>query len=428
MPHHSGGIEIFMIKAKGKLNSFINNIYEKICFSAIALMFSCILIILLILEPITISAEALWESDPKITETGDFTLIAIPDMQYISGNKPENLTKITEWINKNKASENIRFAMFLGDMTNENKKSEWENVRSATDTLSVPFSVIYGNRDMNRAKEYRNVNRFMSAYPLDTFQAYSEYGGAFENNSLNTYYKFEYSGLKYMIMALEFAPRDDVLKWAGEIIEANPDHNVIITTHGYLDDDGNIISDSSSDSFLNYSYLGEDGNNGSEIWNKLIRKHKNIVLLLCGHRGDGDVIRRTDTGDHGNKVQTIMVNGTKIDESTNGDGGMILKIHVKASSGEIYCEYYSTVSDSYYKSSNQFKEDICVVAADGSVSLSGIKLTPNNASSTANSDQSEQKNMHDNLNKIIAISSALFIVLATVIAISVLKNRKKQSL
>ncbi len=307
------------------------------------------------------SAAGIWESESGIADNGDFTLIAVPDMQYITSNKPENIGKITGWINENRETENIRFVMFLGDMTDDNKKSEWESVKSATDTLSVPFSVIYGNRDMNRDKNTRNVNRFMSAYPLSAFTSYTEYGGAFEDNSLNTYYIFETGGLKYMIMALEFAPRDEVLEWAGDIIASNPDCNVIITTHGYLDKHGDIISDSSDDSFLNYSYIGGVGNNGTGIWDKLIRRHKNIVMLLCGHRGDGDIVRRTDTGDFGNTIQTIMVNGTDIDESTGGNGGMILKLHFKNGSGNVFCEYYSTVTDKYYKSQNQFSIALNVI-------------------------------------------------------------------
>ncbi len=376
---------------------------------------------------LNVSAADEWNSSSGIEENGDFTLIAVPDMQYIAGNNPENLSKITGWINENKELEAIRFVMFLGDMTDDNKKSEWESVTAATDELSVPFSVIYGNRDMNRDKDSRNLKKFISAYPLSKFQSYSEYGGAFENSSLNTYYKFEAGGLKYLIMALEFAPRDAVLEWANEIISANPDHNVIITTHGYLDDDGNIISDSSEDSFLNYSYLGGEGNNGSGIWDKLVSKHKNIVLLLCGHRGDGDVIRRTDIGDHGNSVQTIMVNGTEIDEATNGKGGMILKIHFKNGSGDISCEYYSTITEKYYKAENQFTKTLCVVGNDGSVSLSGKPIDQGDSALDSGSDtkpNEDENSPNSHLIQMIAVISVLLALLIIAMILAVVKQRK----
>ena len=161
-------------------------------------------------------------------------------MQVLSKDHPESLSVLTGWIADNVEKENIRFVTFLGDMTDDNKKGEWADVKAATDLLKgkVSFSVINGNRDMNDKSQKRDLERFTSAYPLSDFESYPEYGGAYSDDCLNTFYTFEQGGLKYMILCLEFAPRDGVIDWAKSVIEAHPGHNVIITTHGFLDDDG----------------------------------------------------------------------------------------------------------------------------------------------------------------------------------------------
>ena len=56
-----------------------------------------------------------------------------------------------------------------------------------------------------------------------------------------------------------------------------------------------------------------------------------------------------------------MVNRTDNDESTGGNGGMILKRHFKNGSGNVFCEYYSTITDKYYKSQNQFSIALNVI-------------------------------------------------------------------
>ncbi|OYW10554.1 MAG: hypothetical protein B7Z53_00710 [Rhodospirillales bacterium 12-71-4] len=38
-------------------------------------------------------------------------------------------------------------------------------------------------------------------------------------------------GTKWLVLSMEFGPRDDVLRWAGEVLDAHLDHRVIIVSH-----------------------------------------------------------------------------------------------------------------------------------------------------------------------------------------------------
>ena len=54
----------------------------------------------------------------------------------------------------------------------------------------------------------------------------------------NNYCFFEAAGMKFMVVSLEFAPRDEALKWAAGAIERHPDHRVIVATHCYMSPTG----------------------------------------------------------------------------------------------------------------------------------------------------------------------------------------------
>ena len=46
------------------------------------------------------------------------------------------------------------------------------------------------------------------------------------------------------------------------------------------------------------------GNAGEAIWEKLVSKHKNIFMVLCGHASGEAVL--TSKGDHGNQVHQVL--------------------------------------------------------------------------------------------------------------------------
>ena len=101
--------------------------------------------------------------------------------------------------------------------------------------------------------------------------------------------------MKFLIISLECKPRDNVLEWANNVVIENPDHRVIILTHAYLNSNGRRMNR------MGYKIKG---NNGEEIWEKLVKKHKNIFMVLCGHVTGEAVL--TSTGDHGNQVHQIL--------------------------------------------------------------------------------------------------------------------------
>jgi hypothetical protein len=60
-----------------------------------------------------------------------------------------------------------------------------------------------------------------------------------------------------------------------------------------------------------YGYAG-DGADGEILWNEVLRRHPNVMLVLCGHVATGGLGYRANEGDYGNLVHQMMVNYQKM--------------------------------------------------------------------------------------------------------------------
>ena len=153
-----------------------------------------------------------------------------------------------------------------------------------------------------------------------------------------------------------------MLNWASGIIEAHADYNVIITTHAYLFRDGTTLD--KNDVCPPTSY-GSDKNNGDDMWNELISKHENIVLVLSGHDPDPNVVCVQTRGDNGNVVTQILTDHQYVDRDLHNAGmdttGMVTILHFSEDGSRVFVECYSTVYGMYYGVGNQFEITVHVV-------------------------------------------------------------------
>ena len=131
-----------------------------------------------------------------------------------------------------------------------------------------------------------------------------------------------------LVIAFEFAPRDEALEWARQLIESEAyrNHRVIILTHSFLAADGSRIEKE--------GYKLTPRNWAQAVWDKLIYPSKNICLVLCGHTGsppaigkDGEVdysstsALRVDKAADGRDIPQMMFNSQNGDGDWNGNGG-----------------------------------------------------------------------------------------------------------
>ena len=101
--------------------------------------------------------------------------------------------------------------------------------------------------------------------------------------------------MKFLVITLEFKPRDETLVWANKVVAAHPDYRIIVVTHSYLTRKKGQLS--------GVDHYGVKGNSGKSIWEKLVSQHKNIFLTLSGHDMENQL---TSQGKHGNEVHQVQ--------------------------------------------------------------------------------------------------------------------------
>ena len=238
------------------------------------------------------------------TSSDCFTIAVLPDIQNYTNYKyqkeyrksfPVNFRDMairqTEFIARNSIENGgkIVFAIFLGDMVNtrSKKQCEWEYADQAVSVLDdvIPFGIVIGNHDYDFWKwsfQRKDVvvegSSFFNKYfgpESSHFSGKSWYGGASENG-LNSFSIFKAGGREFMFLGLEFEPSDEALSWAQQVINEHRNIPVIIATHGYLSY-SHVDTENGNYSFLGlHHHLEGEGNGGRQVFNKLIRKNKNI--------------------------------------------------------------------------------------------------------------------------------------------------------
>ena len=258
-----------------------------------------------------------------------FTVVLLPDTQNYAEKYPDTYIAQTLWIRKQFKQDNIKFAIHLGDIVQTStKKNEWENANRAMQILDgvVPYSMVPGNHDM--VVKDRNSTLYNQFFSPKRFQDRKWYGGHLGDNNDNNYCFFEGGGLKFMVISLEFAPRDETLKWAREICRKHPDHRVIVATHCYMRPNGRDTGCATS-----YNVAG---NSGEQIWQKLVRKEPNIFFVISGHvLGVG---LQTSKNDAGGKVLEML---TDYQGLPNGGDGWLRSLKFLPAENKIQVITYS---------------------------------------------------------------------------------------
>ena len=314
------------------------------------------------------------EADIEIPSDYAYSFMIVGDTQIITDQHPEYLHCIYDYIVDNVEDKKVKYVFGLGDITDNDTEEEWNVAKDEIAKLDgvVRYSIIRGNHDIYSAK--KNLaweSRFDAMYgspdsPYASQYSYFYDGGAQDNfRARNTIHIFEAGGIKYLNVALDYGADDNVLKWAGDIISNHPYHNVIISTHCYLNSDKDYYT-SNDNSYPERDY-GATANNGDEIWEKLVSKHPNIVMVLCGHAPTPDIVVREVEGDAGNKIKEILIDPQGLDaNATVSPTGLVATFYFDETGKNITTTYYSTIKQKYYKAENNFDFDLNLIEGPNS--------------------------------------------------------------
>ena len=354
-----------------------------------------------------------WTNATLTKDNYAYSFAVVGDPQIVTYNDPDLMVDMYRWIAENKDSKKIKYVINLGDNTEkDNQTKEWDKVMEGfrvLDKANIPYIINRGNHDDDYRFNWNLVgNNRWNAGPLNAgcnyknlignnYQYVDDYGPATGHTTggfpcyENAWYELKVGDVDYLIFALDYGARDDSLNWAGEIIKAHPYHNVIITTHNYLNQDGTLTynngandrSKTTTGEFVGtlpsiqnkagydadpvegsrVTADGLDYNDGREIWQKLVSKHDNIVMVLSGHvatNGDDSLVKNARTRANGTTVVEMMVNPQGIDAEV-ALTGMVAMLYFSEDGSKMQVEWYSTAKDAYYDAAvNQFSETVPV--------------------------------------------------------------------
>ena len=300
--------------------------------------------------------------DYEIPNDFAYSLLLLGDTQYVNDRHPDNFIKIYDWIVNNTAAHKIKYVMSLGDITEASGEAEWIRAKEQFDRLNgiVPYSILKGNHDTSAT-----LNPI-----FDTPEYNATFEGKYGDGIENTYRRITIGKVKYLIMTLDYGPTDDVLDWANEVVASYPDHNVIVTTHAYLKANGTYLtaadqwaasgSDPATGAWKAYDYY-PDANDGDEIWEKFVRKHENISMVVCGHMSATNVVITEAVGDKGNVVKQMLVDPQGIDASLYGGTGMVTLLYFNEDGSEYEIRTYSTIYDGEHYEELTYDPNVHVV-------------------------------------------------------------------
>lgn len=299
------------------------------------------------------------EGDALPIESGSWTLAVLPDTQVYAEFYPQHFTAQTQWIASHAASHNIKYVLHEGDVTEHNNTVEFDRAFASMNVLNgvVPYAIAPGNHDYGPNGFSANRDSLFNspAYfgPGSYYANQSSIGGFFEAGKTdNSYHTFQAGGQKWLVLALEWGPRDSVVAWANQVVADHPDHLAMLVTHAYMYYDEtryDWATKGSTQQWNPNSYPmanlpGETVNDGEKLWNNLVSKHENFRLVFNGHvLGDGTGFL-SSVGDHGNVVHQMLANYQH--KSQGGMGDMRL-LEFKEDGQTVVVRTYSPVLDRY---------------------------------------------------------------------------------
>lgn len=250
-----------------------------------------------------------------------YSIVVLPDTQYYSSNFPGFFDAQTAWIVEQHAAGNVAFVLHEGDIVDDDTATQWMRAYHSLHMLDgvVPYVLSAGNHDYccGGWPTDRTMTMINAYFPVSSFAGRPSFKGTFETDRIeNSAHLLDVPGgaSQWLVLSLEFGPRNAVLAWADGLAKQYADTPAIVLTHAYLYDDNTRYDHVArpSQQWNPHSYPigdnGGDANDGEEMWQKLVLGNSNIKFVLSGHVLNTGVGRLSTTRPDGTVVHQILAN------------------------------------------------------------------------------------------------------------------------
>ncbi len=284
----------------------------------------------------------------KVTP-GSWSLAVLPDTQIYAESYPGVYDAQTAWILHNARERSIRYVLHLGDITNRNTPEQWQNAFNSMKLLhgTVSYALAPGNHDFGPNGSAATRETLLNQhFKPDDYVAQNPNIELFEPGKIdNSCHRFEAGGKKWIVIALEWAPRDEVVAWANSVMSRFADHTGILITHAYMFSDSTRYDWTKSKQSWNPHAYQTPGskNDGEQLWQKLVSRHR-FAFTLNGHvlnDGTGYLVSQDLFG---RKVPQILAN---YQMRAMGGSGYLRILEFQPDGKKVRMKAYSPIYDRY---------------------------------------------------------------------------------
>ncbi len=247
---------------------------------------------------------------------GEFVVAVLPDTQFYAESYPDIFVAQTSWLAAN-AGLPIVFVSHVGDVVDvATDPLQWSNADAALGLLDgvIPYGLAPGNHDTP-------TTEFNQTFPTTRYEAEPWYGGHHGDTNDSSYQLVSAADVDLLFLHLAWCPGADVLAWGAEVLAQHPERLAIVTTHGYLNAQGNRSVGLCSSTL--------------PIWTDLVEPSPNVRLVLCGHMA-GTGYRRDVVGER--VVHQVLAD---YQAEANGGNGWLRLYHFAPADEVVHVETYS---------------------------------------------------------------------------------------
>ena len=289
------------------------------------------------------------------------TIVVLPDSQMYFADDLRHFAVFEsqiEWILANRETFNIRFVTHLGDIvqSDDQSETEWQAAQRQMRRLDglVPYGFCPGNHDMAPGGAARLYSTY---FPSEYYRRFSWWADDSNENRANCQL-FSGNGVDFVCVHLQFMPTDQDLEWAVQRFRDHSQRFGILTTHMYLGEGGpgdRSIQVTSRDSrlavrnwdlrtFAEKTPMNRQGNNaGLEILDRVVRRARNVRIVLSGHYGEHELIASELPG------RTVFQFLANFQGEPNGGNGWLQLLQFDLYEGVIREAVFSPWLDGYWE-------------------------------------------------------------------------------
>ena len=293
---------------------------------------------------------------------GSFSVILLPDTQYYSLAFPGIFDAQAAWIVAEHEVGNVSFVLTVGDIVDNDVPEQWANAVHSLHMLDgvVPYVIVAGNHDYAGAGWTSNRETMIDTFfPVATFASTPWFKGTFEPDRIANHYQlFDVPSAggagsppdQWLVLSLEFGPRDEVLAWADTIVKQYAPIPAMIVTHAYLYDDDtrydNVVRPEQNWSPYDYPIGATPGavNDGEQMFQKLVLPNPNIRFVFCGHVINDGVGRLTSTRPDGSVVHQVL---SDYQIYASGGSGFLRVMQFFPADHAVHIRTYSPFTDTF---------------------------------------------------------------------------------